>query len=137
MSIDKNTLTKSGNKSITNVSGDYPIANIRVTSAAANQILKHTAAKEKPPSVRIRVTTAACSLFKWEFEMDDCVEEYDHILRYNLDNYHFIQILIDKKSHIILQGSTLDYGEDKMSSGFKIDIPNKKSECGCGESFSV
>jgi iron-sulfur cluster assembly protein len=34
-----------------------------------------------------------------------------------------------------LNGSTIDYVDEIMGSGFKIENPNAVSSCGCGSSF--
>jgi iron-sulfur cluster assembly protein len=38
---------------------------------------------------------------------------------------------------MFIVGSTMDYVESKINSGFVFDNPNVTGECGCGESFSV
>ena len=48
-----------------------------------------------------------------------------------------ITIFIDPLAMMFIFGSTLDYVEDKLQSGFVFENPNEKSRCGCGESFSV
>ncbi len=48
-----------------------------------------------------------------------------------------INILIDKKSLVILNGTTLDYETTLMKSGFKFINPGEKSKCGCGSSFTI
>jgi iron-sulfur cluster assembly protein len=45
--------------------------------------------------------------------------------------------LVDPKSYLYLLGSELRYEETLMASGFKLENPNVKSACGCGESFAV
>jgi len=46
-----------------------------------------------------------------------------------------ISVVVDGHSIQYLQGSTIDYHEDVMHSGFKIENPNAVSSCGCGDSF--
>jgi iron-sulfur cluster assembly accessory protein len=48
-----------------------------------------------------------------------------------------VKVLIDTKSAIYLMGAELDYVEGLMGAGFKVNNPNAKSTCGCGESFQV
>ena len=38
---------------------------------------------------------------------------------------------------LYLVGTTLDYVDTLMESGFKIQNPNAKESCGCGQSFSA
>ena len=48
-----------------------------------------------------------------------------------------VKILVDKKSYIVLNGTTLDYTDGLQGTGFVFQNPNAKSTCGCGSSFSV
>jgi len=48
-----------------------------------------------------------------------------------------LKVFIDLKSALYLAGSTIDYVEGLMGAGFKINNPNARSTCGCGESFQV
>ena len=45
---------------------------------------------------------------------------------------HAIQVLVDSDSAPLLDGSTIDYMEGLMRSGFVISNPNFQSGCGCG-----
>ncbi len=48
-----------------------------------------------------------------------------------------VRVFVDSKSYLYLMGSEVHYEETLMQSGFKITNPQKKAECGCGESFTV
>jgi iron-sulfur cluster assembly protein len=48
---------------------------------------------------------------------------------------HGIQIIVDKESAPILQGTKIDYKQSMMGGGFTIDNPNAIASCGCGSSF--
>jgi iron-sulfur cluster assembly protein len=43
--------------------------------------------------------------------------------------------VVDEVSINYLRGAHIDYVEDVMGSGFKIENPNATSSCGCGSSF--
>ena len=45
---------------------------------------------------------------------------------------HEIQVLVDADSAPLLDGSTIDYMEGLMRSGFVISNPNFQGGCGCG-----
>ena len=47
------------------------------------------------------------------------------------------RVFVDSRSFLYLAGSELDYFQSLMQSAFRLHNPNKKTECGCGESFSV
>ena len=48
-----------------------------------------------------------------------------------------VRVVIDEKSALYLVGTTLDYVDSLMESGFKIQNPNAKNTCGCGNSFGA
>ena len=55
----------------------------------------------------------------------------------NVFEAHGVQVVIDEVSINYMQGATIDYVEDIMGSGFKIDNPNAMASCGCGSSFQT
>jgi iron-sulfur cluster assembly protein len=48
-----------------------------------------------------------------------------------------VQIFVDPKSLLYLDGMTLDYQESLLRSGFAFENPNAKKSCGCGSSFTA
>ena len=50
---------------------------------------------------------------------------------------HGIDVFIDKKSLIYVNGTEMDYTREGLNEGFLFRNPNVKAECGCGESFTV
>ena len=52
------------------------------------------------------------------------------------ESYEGVEIGLDAQSLQHIKGSTLDYKEGLMETGFSIDNPNATRTCGCGDSFS-
>lgn len=48
-----------------------------------------------------------------------------------------ITIVVDRKSSLYIDGTTLDWYEDLVKKGFKFNNPNAQKTCGCGSSFSA
>jgi iron-sulfur cluster assembly protein len=48
-----------------------------------------------------------------------------------------IKVFVDDLSLIYMSGATVDYIDDVMGGGFKIENPNATSSCGCGSSFKT
>jgi iron-sulfur cluster assembly protein len=46
-------------------------------------------------------------------------------------------LLVDAKSMPYLIGIELDFVREGLNEGFKFNNPNAKTQCGCGESFTV
>jgi iron-sulfur cluster assembly protein len=53
-------------------------------------------------------------------------------LRFGFDG---VDVVVDPVSMDYLSGATIDYVEDVMGGGFKIENPHAVSSCGCGHSF--
>ncbi len=122
---------------------------ITITEAAAKEIFKvfdrhgHRgadgpadspagAAKDaKPLYLRVSVAGGGCSGFKQALEVTDTVGENDEVFE-----QHGLKVICDPKSHIYLDGATIDYKTEVMNSGFVFDIPTASGRCGCGASFS-
>ncbi len=81
--------------------------------------------------LRMQIVGGGCSGFQYNLEFGES-KGSDKVFE-----FHGLKIYIDPRSTLYLAGSTLDYKDGLMDSGFKIINPNAKSECGCGESFSV
>lgn len=86
---------------------------------------------EKEYGLRMKVVGGGCSGFQYDLLFDE-LQSGDKIFE-----YHGLKLFVDPRSTLYLAGSTLDYADGLMDSGFKIRNPNAKSTCGCGESFNV
>jgi iron-sulfur cluster assembly protein len=52
-------------------------------------------------------------------------------------NQHGVSVAVDPKAAMFLFGTTMDYNETPLKSGFEFINPNEAGRCGCGESFTV
>ena len=52
-------------------------------------------------------------------------------------HHHGIDLVVDMKSLLYLQGMEIDFSTDLLSGGFVFNNPNANRTCGCGTSFSV
>ena len=48
-----------------------------------------------------------------------------------------VKILCDVKSWFYVKGTEIDFSNDMLSGGFKLNNPNANRTCGCGTSFSA
>jgi iron-sulfur cluster insertion protein len=106
---------------------------INITEAAKEKI-NDILYDEGNPNLMLRsfVQGGGCSGFQYGFTLDEVQNEDDFIL----DTGPF-KVLIDSMSMTYMDGASIDYKEDVMSSQFVINNPNATSSCGCGSSFSV
>ncbi|MCP4251226.1 MAG: iron-sulfur cluster assembly accessory protein [bacterium] len=82
--------------------------------------------------LRVGVTGGGCSGFKQTLDLTETLGENDEQFE-----HHGVKVICDSKSHIYLDGSTIDFKSTTMGSGFVFDIPSATGQCGCGSSFSA
>ena len=109
---------------------------ITITDAAAKRLHEIVAAQAtQPAAVMVSITTKGCSGMSYDLQflasLDEAPKFADRI------DAQGIIVLIDPKASLYLVGSTMDYREDALRSGFDFINPNETARCGCGESFSV
>lgn len=83
-------------------------------------------------ALRVFVQGGGCSGFQYGMALDNKIREQDTVIE-----KHGIKLIIDEVSIGYMQGASIDYVEDVMGSGFKIENPNAISSCGCGNSFQA
>ena len=96
-----------------------------------NKIMKN--APTDSVGIVVGVDKSGCSgySYKIDYAKNKDVKNYELIFSKE------VNIFIDPKATMFLLGSEMDYTTDKLSSKFIFNNPNQKSECGCGESFSI
>ena len=81
-------------------------------------------------ALRIFVSGGGCSGLQYGMALESNIRDED--LSKEVDG---VRIVIDEISIEYLRGAKVDYIEDIMGSGFKIENPNAVASCGCGSSF--
>lgn len=106
---------------------------INITDAALKRIRKLLEARGKPSyGIRIGLKTKGCTGLSYAIEYADAKNPFDEEIVQN-----DIHILLDPKVIMFILGTTMDFVEDKIKSGFTFENPNEKGRCGCGKSFHV
>lgn len=105
---------------------------ISVTDKAAEAI-KSIMQKEglSEYGLRVAVVGGGCSGMSYKLNFEKDAAQGDKIFEEK-----GVRIFVDTKSHLFLNGTTLDYSDGLQGSGFSFQNPNAKSSCGCGSSFS-
>ena len=83
-------------------------------------------------ALRMEVVGGGCSGMTYNMSFDDNQGEFDKV--YESEG---IKIYCDLKSWLYLKGTEVDYSDDMLTGGFKINNPNASRTCGCGTSFSA
>ncbi len=105
---------------------------INLTDSAAVQIksLLETQGKEDA-RLRVFVAGGGCSGFQYGMTLEEEAMEGDEAFTIN-----GVQVIIDPRSAMYISGAEVDFVDNMMGGGFKIDNPNAASSCGCGHSFT-
>jgi iron-sulfur cluster assembly protein len=83
-------------------------------------------------ALRVFVSGGGCSGFQYGMALENNIRVEDMV-----DEFDGVKVVVDEVSIEYLRGAKVDYIEDVMGSGFKIENPNAVSSCGCGNSFKT
>ena len=106
---------------------------ILVTPEAAEQLKRAQTDSQLTAEtfVRVGVVAGGCSGFEYAMNFDDQFDESKDT-RYEQNG---ISVVVDKKSALLLDGTTLDWYHSLARSGFTFNNPKAVKSCGCGKSF--
>lgn len=81
-------------------------------------------------ALRVFVSGGGCSGLQYGMALEGNIRAEDFTRE-----FEDVKVVVDEVSINYLRGATVDYVENVMGSGFKIENPNAVSACGCGSSF--
>ena len=102
-----------------------PGALTRVKELMKSQNLEHA-------FLRMGVKGGGCSGLNYNLEFDSELGKFDK--EFDVDG---VKVVVDRKSYLYLNGTTLDYVTQGLTGGFTFINPQAKSSCGCGTSFTT
>lgn len=108
---------------------------VNLTEKAAKEVKKILDDGKYDPStvLRVGVTGGGCSGFSYALGFDTAFDEKAD-RKYDL---HGVTMVVDNKSALYLDGTTIDFHEGIDRRGFTFDNPNAVKTCGCGSSFQA
>jgi iron-sulfur cluster assembly protein len=108
---------------------------VMLTEKAANEVKRILADQKVEPGTVLRVGVAGggCSGFSYQLAFDKSYDEKTD----SKYEYHGVPVVVDKKSALYLDGTTIDFYDGLEARGFKFDNPNAVKSCGCGSSFQA
>lgn len=114
------------------------VTGVNMTEKAAEKIHHFCTVDKKDPTeygLKVSVTTDGCSGKSYVMDLAPIKDAQE-----NGDKFYTLNgatMIIDKLSYMFVIGSTLDYVETLLMSGFQLVNPNVKKTCSCGSSFAV
>jgi iron-sulfur cluster assembly protein len=140
---------------------------VTVTETAARRIDQIIAEHGFDPAnmkLRVGVKGGGCSGFNYTLDLTEVQKDSDEVWNFTYNRTPMVStaalaegqgggtatatetgtsdsftvtIVCDPKSYLYLNGTTIDYKDEIMGSGFVFNNPNSTSTCGCGSSFSA
>jgi iron-sulfur cluster assembly protein len=106
-----------------------------LTDKAASEVKRIMADQklEEGTVLRVGVTGGGCSGFSYSLGF---AKDFDEKVDSKFE-YHGVDVVVDKKSALYLDGTTVDFYEGIDKRGFTFENPNAVKSCGCGSSFQA
>ena len=105
---------------------------ITITDNAVNRISKLLQQRQSGIGLRVKVKATGCSGYAYVLEYVDQLNADDVVFDSN-----GINIIVDKESLVLIDGTELDYTKSGLNEVFKFNNPMEAAQCGCGESFTI
>ena len=105
---------------------------ITFTEKAVNKIMSIMNEQQVTDDTRVRVGVkgGGCSGFTYTVDFDSRKGKFD------LEFESFgLSVLVDKKSHLYIKDTEIDWSNDLNDRGLKFNNPSAKGSCGCRTSF--
>lgn len=106
---------------------------VALTARAAKQVQKIIANEDLEDDLYLRVAVegGGCSGLSYKLGLDHKSDE-DNIIK-----SEGIEIIVDPRHMMYLEGIEIDYPDGLDARGFTFDNPNASESCGCGSSFAI
>ena len=112
---------------------EFKNATITATLSAVNRLKAVMSSDGKEDHfLRMSVEGGGCSGMTYKMDFEETKGPNDREFQSN-----GLAIVCDLKSWLYLKDVKVDYSDDLLNGGFKIQNPNAERTCGCGTSFSA
>jgi iron-sulfur cluster assembly protein len=105
---------------------------ITLTPGAIAKVKSILSDRNEAAGLRIAVVGGGCSGIQYQLTLDKEARSDDKII-----DMEGLQVFVDTRSLLYLNGTSVDYVDDRDGSGFRFDNPNAKASSGCGETFEA
>ena len=105
------------------------IAPISLTNKAAEKV-KELIISQKKYALRLDLKKGGCAGMEYSMQYVDAAAENEEVVEFD-----GARIIVAPLAQMYLFGTTIDYEDGLLESGFKFNNPNVSEACGCGESI--
>ncbi|MGE0607421.1 MAG: HesB/IscA family protein [Pirellulales bacterium] len=108
---------------------------VTLTEKAVAEVKRTMETSQAPEGtvLRVGVRGGGCAGYDYVFGFDTSFDEKADS-KYDYDG---LTLVVDKKSSLLLDGTTIDYYDGLEKRGFQFLNPNAVKTCGCGSSFQA
>ena len=104
---------------------------VQLTPLAAERLQKILVEKNLPNhGLRVFVAGGGCSGMQYGMAFEGTARDQDSVFQSS-----GVTLYVDPISRDYLTGASIDFVDNLMGGGFRIENPNAVSTCGCGSSF--
>jgi len=105
------------------------VAPISLTNKAADKV-KELILSQKKYALRLDLKKGGCAGMEYSMQYVDAAAENEEVVEFD-----GARIIVAPLAQMYLFGTTIDYEDGLLESGFKFSNPNVSEACGCGESI--
>ena len=105
------------------------VAPISLTTKAVDKV-KELISNQKKYALRLDLKKGGCAGMEYSMQYVDEAAKNEEVIEFN-----GARIIIAPLAQMYLFGTTIDYEDGLLESGFKFKNPNVSEACGCGESI--
>jgi iron-sulfur cluster assembly protein len=105
------------------------VAPISLTNKAADKV-KELIISQKKYALRLDLKKGGCAGMEYSMQYVDAAAENEEVVEFD-----GARIIVAPLAQMYLFGTTIDYEDGLLESGFKFNNPNVSEACGCGESI--
>ncbi|MCZ8132306.1 MAG: iron-sulfur cluster assembly accessory protein [Steroidobacteraceae bacterium] len=103
-----------------------------LSAAAAERVRTFLASRGSGVGLRLGIKKTGCSGYAYVVNYADSIGADDVVFE-----DRGVRVVVDATSLPLVDGTEVDFVKQGLNEAFKFRNPKAKSECGCGESFSV
>ena len=105
---------------------------VKLSPAAADRVLSFLATRGHGLGLRLAIKRTGCSGYAYVVNYAEEIGPADTVFE-----DRGVKVVVDEGSLSLVDGTEVDYVKHGLNEAFKFRNPKARSECGCGESFSL
>jgi len=105
---------------------------VTLTPAAADRVKSFLHSRGHGVGLRLGIRKTGCSGYAYVVNYAEEISAGDTVFE-----HQGVTVVVDSDSLALVDGTEVDFVRHGLNEAFRFKNPKARSECGCGESFSV